>query len=278
MTMLNAQEREAQYLLVDNVQEMNLANTDTLRQLGAHHVLSATSAQGALRILRAQAIDLVICKLELAGSGGLGLLTEIREDEALKTAKIIMYTGTAARELVTEAIQKGITDLLIAPFKPTALVDRIRLALRPTLEFADLGEETPEEQEMTKRHSLLIVDDSAMNLRLLSGLFDKEYQVTTCNDGLEAIRLCQSDARPDLVLLDIMMPRTSGYEVAQKMREHPNSKAIPVIFITALRGDEVEIKALNLGAVDFIVKPINTTILKARVRNILRHVAASIPS
>jgi signal transduction histidine kinase len=84
--------------------------------------------------------------------------------------------------------------------------------------------------------------------------------------------ICQSNNPPDLVLLDIMMPGMDGFEVARRMREHPTSEAIPVIFVTAMTGDDARLKGLELGAVDFVAKPIDPDVLKPRVRNFMRYV------
>lgn len=99
-----------------------------------------------------------------------------------------------------------------------------------------------------------------------------EYSVRIAHTGEKALGICHSNNPPDLVLLDIMMPGMDGFEVAKKMREHPTSESIPVIFVTSLIGEDVRLKGLELGAVDFINKPIDPDVLKPRVRNFLRYV------
>lgn len=84
------------------------------------------------------------------------------------------------------------------------------------------------------RPTVLVVDDTPDNLHLLSQLFKDEYKVKVAFSGEKALTICHSDPPPDLVLLDIMMPEMDGFEVAQRMREHPSSQHIPVIFVTAM--------------------------------------------
>jgi signal transduction histidine kinase len=84
--------------------------------------------------------------------------------------------------------------------------------------------------------------------------------------------MCTSDNPPDLVLLDIMMPDMDGFEVAKLMREHPTSESIPVIFVTAMTSADARVKGMDLGAVDFITKPVDPGALKLRVRNFMRYV------
>ena len=92
------------------------------------------------------------------------------------------------------------------------------------------------------------------------------------NNGQKALDIVQSDKQPDLVLLDIMMPGMDGFEVFQRMREHPNSEHIPVIFVTAMTSEEAFLKGLGLGAIDFVTKPIDPDVLKLRVRNFMSYV------
>jgi len=112
----------------------------------------------------------------------------------------------------------------------------------------------------------------ADNLLMLSHLFMDKYQVRITHTGEKALEICQSNTPPDLVLLDIMMPGMDGFEVARRMREHPTSEAIPVIFVTAMTGDDARLKGLELGAVDFVTKPVDPDMLKLRVRNFMRFV------
>jgi signal transduction histidine kinase len=88
-----------------------------------------------------------------------------------------------------------------------------------------------------------------------------------------ALEMCQSSNPPDLVLLDIMMPGIDGFEVARRMREHPTSQTIPVIFVTAMTEKAASLRGFELGAVDFVTKPIDPDVLKPRVRNFMRYVA-----
>jgi CheY-like chemotaxis protein len=118
----------------------------------------------------------------------------------------------------------------------------------------------------TEQAKILIVDDVAKNIQVLgSVLRDQGYQVIPATSGQQALRAAETH-RPDLILLDVMMPEMNGHEVIVKLREDPALADIPVIFITALTDNEDEAKGLNLGAVDYITKPINIPITLARVR------------
>ncbi|WP_432737093.1 ATP-binding response regulator [Maridesulfovibrio sp. FT414] len=113
---------------------------------------------------------------------------------------------------------------------------------------------------------ILIVDDSPDNLHILTELLAPEYRVTVALNGLDAVRLASSDNAPDLILLDIMMPDMDGYQVCTMLKKENATRNIPVIFVTAMNDLEDEEKGLSAGAVDYITKPFNPSIVLARVK------------
>ena len=124
----------------------------------------------------------------------------------------------------------------------------------------------------SERQTILIVDDTPANLTLLSEILKNGYRTKVALDGERAIMLAASASPPDLLLLDIMMPEMDGYEVCRRLKADPQTRDIPVIFVTAMGEVEDEAKGLDLGAVDYLTKPVNAAIVKARVRT---HLALS---
>jgi adenylate cyclase len=115
------------------------------------------------------------------------------------------------------------------------------------------------------KFKVLVVDDTPDNLFLMSALLEDRYEVATASDGLQALDIAGSGAPPALILLDIMMPDMDGYEVMRRLRKNPATAGIPVIFLTALSSVEEEQFGLDLGAVDYIAKPISPPVVLARV-------------
>ena len=117
------------------------------------------------------------------------------------------------------------------------------------------------------RPRVLVVDDTEDNLFLMTALLEDDYEPMVASSGKEALAVIMSQAPPDLILLDIMMPEMDGYEVLRRIRQHPPTAIIPVIFLTALSTVEEEQLGLDLGAVDYITKPISPPLLLARVHS-----------
>jgi len=114
---------------------------------------------------------------------------------------------------------------------------------------------------------LLVVDDQPLNIQVLHQAFAADHRVMKALDGAAALDLCRrSHSRPDLILLDVVMPGIDGFEVCRQLKADPLTRDIPVIFVTAHDDVDHETHGLELGAVDFIVKPINVAVVRARVK------------
>ncbi len=117
-----------------------------------------------------------------------------------------------------------------------------------------------------RKRSLLIAEDSSISIAILLKVLGEEYTLHVATDGPSALESAKRDL-PDLILLDVMMPGMDGFEVCRRLKEDPATRDIPVLFLTALNEVANESRGLELGAVDYITKPFNPVIVKARVRN-----------
>jgi CheY-like chemotaxis protein len=270
--------------VVDDFEAMRQITANQLKTLGAEKIVMAKDGVEALKVLRSQHIDVILSDWNMPVMSGLELLKAVRDNEKLRHLPFLMITAEAERPRVEQAVASGVTALVLKPYAPSQLLERIdkalnakprRLAMAPTPQSA----EPPATPALTaslaaksERATLLLVDDTHDNLLLLSQIFKEDYRVRLALNGEKALEICQSDTPPDLVLLDIMMPGMDGFEVAKRMREHPTSETIPIIFVTAMTSQDARIKGLDLGAVDFITKPVDPDVLKPRVRNFMRYV------
>ena len=112
---------------------------------------------------------------------------------------------------------------------------------------------------------ILAVDDEASNLQLLRQILQDHYRLRFAKDGPRALELVREEC-PDLILLDVMMPGMSGYEVCAALKADPRTASVPVIFVTALTDTDDELEGFEAGAVDYITKPVSPPIVRARVR------------
>lgn len=115
------------------------------------------------------------------------------------------------------------------------------------------------------RSTILVADDEPTNLQVLRYTLQADYRLLFAKTGEKALELVRLEC-PDLILLDVMMPGMSGYEVCERLKGDPKTSSIPVIFITALADQNYEHQGLEVGAVDYITKPFNPHIVKARIR------------
>lgn len=119
---------------------------------------------------------------------------------------------------------------------------------------------------MNNKSNILIVDDTVASLKLASDILNAEgYQVRSAINGELAMESA-INYPPDLVLLDILMPRMDGFQVCEKLKAHPNTRSVPVIFVSALPDTKDKVRGFGLGAVDFLTKPYQREELLARVR------------
>jgi diguanylate cyclase (GGDEF)-like protein/PAS domain S-box-containing protein len=122
---------------------------------------------------------------------------------------------------------------------------------------------------VNEQATLLIVDDMPSNIAVLGEILGEEYNTLFATSGADALRMA-NEQPIDLILLDIMMPEMDGYEVCRRLKESPITREIPVIFVTAANDSDYEARGINLGAIDYITKPLNAAVVRARIRN---HVA-----
>ncbi|MBF0212684.1 MAG: diguanylate cyclase [Magnetococcales bacterium] len=114
--------------------------------------------------------------------------------------------------------------------------------------------------------TILIVDDEPINIAVLTDILEERYEILFATDGAKAIELAKS-AQPDLILLDVMMPGLDGYAVCARLKQERDTAHLPVIFVTAMSDVNDEARGLELGAMDYITKPVSPPVVRARVRN-----------
>lgn len=124
----------------------------------------------------------------------------------------------------------------------------------------------PAARARSTRHKVLVVDDLPDNIHVLMDVLRDDYTLAVATNGARALHLATTQPRPDIILLDVVMPDMNGYELCVKLKADPATSAIPIIFLTSLSDEASERKGFDLGAVDFIQKPFSPPLVKARLR------------
>lgn len=258
-----------------------------LEQMGLQVTLADDGAQGVEEV-RQNSYDLVLMDIQMPVMDGYKATMAIREFN--RDIPIIALTAAALFEDRQKALAVGMNDHLGKPFTGQQLFNHLKvwlktkhessssLALNQTTTHLDPSEVVDPLQavvETTKtdfslsyrKPSVLIVDDQPANIKVLANLLKSDYTIQVANSGLKALDLSRRESPPDLILLDIMMPDMDGYSVCRELKDNNRTSHIPVIFITAMDDVSDETKGFDLGAVDYISKPFNPDVVKARVRN-----------
>ncbi|WP_067099236.1 response regulator [Marinomonas atlantica] len=128
--------------------------------------------------------------------------------------------------------------------------------------------------EIQEQKTVLVIDDEPINITVLSGTLRDHFRVIVAKTGKQALERIEKVTVPDIIMLDIMMPDMDGFEVCRILKQRPDTKDVPVIFVSAMSEHQDEEKGLALGAVDYIIKPFSPAIVLTRIRNILQLIEA----
>ena len=245
-----------------------------LEQMGLRVSLADNGEDGVEQV-RVNSFDLVLMDIQMPVLDGYEATRQIRAFNP--DIPIIALTAAALVEDRSKALQAGMNDHLGKPFSGQQLYKHLRnwLTTGPAEPKNLLQSKHQPEAEVlspivpsvTQKRTVLIVDDMAANIRVLANLLKDEYIIQVANSGQKALDIVHSDNAPDLILLDIMMPEMDGYDVCRELKGTPATNQIPVIFVTAMDEVSEQKKGLDLGAVDYITKPYDAEVVKARLRN-----------
>jgi len=125
--------------------------------------------------------------------------------------------------------------------------------------------------ECQKKGCVLIIDDQPENIHVLANILQEHYDVQAATNGIKALEIASGNNPPDVILLDIVMPETDGYEVCHRLKADERTRDIPVIFVTVKDSADDEEYGFNLGAVDYISKPFQPIVVKVRVKSQMEH-------
>lgn len=256
-------------LVADSLDSLRSTVVAVLTEFGFKRVLQASNGNEALNLIQKHQIDLIISETQLSKMDGVELLRKVRLDPKTNKTPFVMTSTTIEQAEVVRAIKNGVSEYVVKPFSAKILTQRIKRAIanpiKQTASFVKAQSGVKEEQKPQKL-KVLVVDDIPDNIDVISELLKSDYKIKAATSGELALKICASKQPPDLILLDIMMPGMDGMEVCKRLKENSKTQHITIIFLTALDQTEDIVKGLELGAVDYITKPIQPPVVKARVK------------
>jgi CheY-like chemotaxis protein len=267
-TTLSSSFPQARILIVDDHPGTAKTLGRALSQLGPEiEVISAVGGKEAMEQVKDLPVDLLITDMMMPDMNGLELIERLRQHPGGRPSYNILITAYDVPGLREMAQRLKVNETLIKPIPP----ERICQVVSRILEDMRKSQGSGQAYQSCDSFKILVADDMPDNVSLLGRyLNDKGYGLLMASDGEEALEVIRAEM-PDLVLLDINMPKKDGFAVLQEMRADPNISHIPVIILTANRLDSTDVQTgLNMGADDYVMKPFDRRELMARIQTKLR--------
>ena len=246
-------------IVEDNPLNMELV-VDLLEKEG-YVIIQADTAEDGIKFAESETPDLILMDISLPKMDGLTATKILIKEMGPDNVFIVALTAHAMKGDKEKVLAAGCKGYISKPLNTQSFVK----------EIAGFIKQRKSQKKMPDPGGrILVVDDEEFNLEILNDrLVEQGYEVVLARNGEEALQKVK-EFSVDLILLDIMMPKLDGYEVTRRLKKGEETKIIPIVMVTALKDISNRVKALEAGADDFLVKPVEATELKARVKSLLK--------
>ncbi len=259
----------------DNLELMNYL----LKAFG-YATVTAVDGQAGVELARTEDCELILCDIQLPGIDGFEVARRLKQDERLGTIPVVAITALAMVGDRERALGAGFDGYIAKPINPETFVASVEAFLKP-------GERRPRKQPpaaaneppldggvkapATIRGTILVVDNVQANLELAQSIFEPSGFRVMLADNVSVAMAMARRARPDVVLSDVNMPESTGFELARQMKSDPELQSVPVVLISATLPRDVSPKAARAaGATKFLRRPIDPMLLLREVESCLR--------
>lgn len=257
---------KASILIVDD-EELNRDLLAKKLEEEGHNISTCATGLDALELVNNKKFDIILLDIMLSDVNGITVLEKIRNNPKLDEVHVMMVSASGDRETVLKCIESGATDYIAKPFSMLIVNSRIKRCLKKT--YSKTIYDDANNINSKKSVKILLVDDQELNRDVLAHRLKKSgYKIICVKSGHEALDILNSEIF-DLILLDIMMPDISGIEVLKIIRQSDTLKDIPVMMITAMDDMNTINECMQAGANDYILKPMNTQLIKIRIATCL---------
>lgn len=259
-------------LIVDDVPSNIHMFTNMLKN--EYKIIVATNGKKALELSSKESKpDLVLLDIVMPNMDGYEVCTKLKENSYTKDIPVIFISSLNNIEDQEKALEVGGVDFITKPISNKIVKHKIKTYINHSnTDINNPNENIPKKEPTMQvdKKTILVVDDAPQNIQVIVEILKKDYKVSVANSGEKALDLLDNGLVPDLILLDVIMPDMDGYEVCKILKDNKKFKYIPIIFVTILENEKDIIKGLELGAVDYVTKPVEPMVLKARVNTQLK--------
>ena len=236
-------------IIVDDLDIYLLSIQERLK--GHYEIFPAKSADILFEVLENIAPDLILMDINMPGSDGFDTIKQLKADSRYEDIPVIFLTSQTDKSSIMKGMRLGVSDYITKPFQNAKLIECIEYQLDP-------------QAQTLNKPIILAVDDTPSVLQSVNRVLSSQYQVRTLSEP-EKMKEILNMIAPDLFLLDCLMPKVSGFELVPIIRSFPIHEDTPIVFLSSEGIADNVYAARNIGADDFIIKPIDNKILREKM-------------
>jgi response regulator RpfG family c-di-GMP phosphodiesterase len=262
-------DKKPKVLIVDDVAENLHLLTRMLKK--DYTIIATTKPNKVLELAQKNPKpDIILLDVIMPEIDGYELCQALKKNPETANIPVLFITSLNSVEDQEKGLEVGGVDFIAKPFSRKIVIQKIETQLQVKTLQPILENRSEIDDNDNNKDTILVVDDAPENISLIVEILKQDYKVSVATSGEKSLELLNNGLVPNIILLDVVMPNFDGFEICKKIKSMPKHKDIPIIFLTILEDKKDVIKGLELGAVDYVSKPVEPSVLKARVQTHLK--------